>query len=73
MSTYDANWPRWIQASVREHFKTAADAISIPFIMDGIDERTTGLQLREDNVRLHVPFSREVQVVHVYWNVATYS
>lgn len=39
------NWPRWIVASVSVYMQTVATALSLPLIVEGVDER------QEDNLR----------------------
>lgn len=39
--SYNPNWPRWVQASVADHFKTVCIAKGYPALVEGIDERTT--------------------------------
>ncbi len=38
---YDPSWPRWVQASVADHFKTAADNGGYTSLVEGLEERTT--------------------------------
>lgn len=55
---YDANWPRWVQASVSDHFKTVAIAKGYPALIEGIDERTTAFIEAPDKleIRINGPF-----------------
>lgn len=56
------NWPRWIYASVSDHFKVAADASALPIIIEGIEDRTSEklrLPLRSE-FRLNGPVTSEV-------------
>jgi hypothetical protein len=39
MTQPNPNWPRWIFASIADYFKTAAQAIPLPLLVEGIDER----------------------------------
>jgi hypothetical protein len=43
------NLPRWIFASIADHFKTIADTNNIPFFVEGVDE-----QEPEDTQQSHV-------------------
>jgi hypothetical protein len=39
MTLPNANWPRWILASIADYFSTAVAAIPLPLLVEGIDER----------------------------------
>lgn len=41
---YDPNWPRWVQASVADHFKTTANGSGYVSLVEGLEERTTAFQ-----------------------------
>jgi len=60
--TYDPNWPRWVQASVADHFKVAATAQGYPALVEGIDERLTEFIESTDRVEIRIngPFIREM-------------
>lgn len=66
--SYDPNWPRWVQASVGDHFKTAANNISIPSLLEGIDERTTTFQDAPERIEIRIngPFIKEQS--NGYWH-----
>ena len=38
---YDPDWPKWVQASVADHFKTTATANGFASLVEGLEERTT--------------------------------
>lgn len=62
MAIPDPNWPRWIVASVSDHFKTLADEIDLPLLVEGIDEREAE-KIRAANhfeLRIHGPETKEV-------------
>lgn len=65
---YDLNWPRWVQASVANHFKTVADAQQFPSLVEEIDERTTEFMEATERLEIRVngPFIREVS--NNYWH-----
>jgi len=64
---YDPNWPRWVQASVADHFKVAATAQQYPALVEGIDERTTEFMESTNRLEIRVngPFIREMS--KDYW------
>lgn len=51
---YDANWPRWVQASVAYYFKTAANAQNYESLVEGIDERTTEFMESDERLEIRV-------------------
>ena len=65
---YDPNWPRWVQASVADHFKTVAIARQYPALVEEIDERTTEFMESPERleIRINGPFIREVS--NSYWH-----
>lgn len=69
MSTYDANWPRWVQASIADHFSVAADAISIPSLVEGIDERTTAFYESPERIEIRINGPFIVEQSKGYWNI----
>ena len=70
MSVYNENWPRWVQASVGRHFKDAATAISIPSLMEGIDERTTTFIQSPERIEIRVNGPSIVEKSKGYWYFA---
>jgi len=57
MAIPDPNWPRWIAASVSDHFKDVADDIELPLLVEGVDEREVD-KIRAMNhfeLRIHGP------------------
>lgn len=64
---YDANWPRWVQASVAKHFKDVANTNSYSSLVEEIEERTTAFQEAPQRVeiRMNGPFIKEVS--KDYW------
>jgi len=51
---YDLNWPRWVQASVADHFKVLAVAQGYATLIEGIDERTTAFMESTDRIEIRV-------------------
>lgn len=64
---YDRNWPRWVQASVADHFKQVCTAQGFPALVEGIDERTTAFMESPDRIEIRVngPFIKELSAG--YW------
>jgi hypothetical protein len=69
-TTLDENLARWVFASISVYFKNIADGLSLPLLVEGIDEREPDT-MREDHVELRVsgPFVREVS--HGCWRTWT--
>ena len=68
---YDPNWPRWVQASVGKYFKDVATTISIPSLVEGIDERTSTFIESQNRIEIRVngPFIHEMS--QGYWHFET--
>ncbi len=62
------NLARWIFASIAKHFESTANGLSLPYFVEGVDERTDE-EMRADHIELRVtgPFVKEVS--HNYWTV----
>lgn len=58
------HWPRWIFASIADHFKTVAAAESppVPLLIEGIEDRTSDKIRLLDHAELRIngPVTREV-------------
>ena len=56
------NWPRWMFASVADHFKQAADAGGLPLLIEGIEDRTSEKIRKIDHAELRIngPILNEV-------------
>lgn len=54
------NWPRWIFASIADHFKAAAVADNVPLLIEGIEDRTSDKIRQTDHAELRIngPVSR---------------
>jgi len=54
------NWPRWIFASIADHFKAAAEADNVPLLIEGIEDRTSDKIRKLDHAELRIngPVSR---------------
>lgn len=65
----NANLPRWILASVATHFETVASGISLPFFVEGINERESSTS-NADHAELRTtgPFIKELS--NDYFNVS---
>lgn len=64
----DKNLARWIFQSVASHFKSVADGISLPYFVEGIDERADST-MRVDHVELRVTGPTIKEVSKDYYNV----
>lgn len=60
-TTLNENLARWVFASIAVYFKIIADGLSLPLLVEGIDERTPD-DMREDHAELRIngPFVKEV-------------
>lgn len=69
---YDLNWPRWVQASVADHFKLVAIAQGYPSLVEGIDERTTAFMESTDRLEIRVngPFIKEQSAGYYHFEVS---
>jgi hypothetical protein len=58
----NANWARWIHASVAKHLKQVAAALDVPALVEGIDERDDTFMSAPDRVEIRVngPFTQEL-------------
>ena len=56
------NWPRWVFTSIADHFKIVAAAETIPFLIEGIEDRTSGKIRLIDHAELRIngPSSKEL-------------
>lgn len=56
------NWPRWIFASIADHFKTVAEDNTIPFLIEGIEDRTSEKIRQADHAELRIngPVTKEL-------------
>ncbi len=68
---YDPNWPRWVQASVMDHFKIAATAQSFVSLLEGVEERTTAFMEAPNRleIRINGPFIAEVSANFWHFDV----
>ena len=64
----DKNLARWIFQSIASHFKSVADGISLPYFVEGIDERSDGT-MRVSHVELRVTGPTLKEVSRDYYNV----
>lgn len=58
----NANWPRWVFASVADYLKSVADANSLPSIIDGAEDRSDAFSQAPDHVEIRItgPMTTEV-------------
>jgi hypothetical protein len=64
----DKNLPRWIFQSVAEHFSAVASGISLPYFVEGIDERSEAT-MHSDHVELRVTGPSLKEISKDYYNV----
>lgn len=64
----DKNLARWIFQSVAKHFKSVADGISLPYFVEGIDERSVD-EMRANHVELRLTGPTLKEVSNGYYNV----
>ena len=68
------NWARWIMASASVYFKAATDTIPLPFMVEGINERTEE-ELHSDHAELRIngphiiELSKDFYQLHVDFNI----
>lgn len=54
MSSPNPNWPRWIRASINDYFAEVAEDVSIPILVEGIDDTEAEKIQAEYHVELRV-------------------
>jgi len=64
----DSNLARWIFQSIASHFKSVADGISLPYFVEGVDERSDDT-MRVSHVELRVTGPVLKEVSNGYYNV----
>ncbi len=71
---YDHNWPRWVQSSVANHFKTVANSEGYASLVEELEERTTAFQEAENRCEIRVdgPHITEVSAGDYRFKVDTY-
>lgn len=69
-TTLDENLARWVFASISVYFKSIANGLNLPLLVEGVDEREPE-EMQEDHAELRVsgPFVREVS--HGMWRTWT--
>lgn len=57
----NSNWARWIHASIGKYLKDVATTISVPSLVEGIDDRSDTFMESPDRVEIRVngPFTQE--------------
>jgi hypothetical protein len=65
------NWPRWIFASISDHFKAAAAADNVPLLIEGIEDRTSDKirQLDHAELRINGPVTKNPSKDYYILNV----
>lgn len=66
--SYDSNWPRWVQASVANHFKTAANAAGYVSLVEELEEKTDEFLTAPNRVEIRVNGPFAVELSHNYWS-----
>jgi hypothetical protein len=58
----NANWARWIHASIGKYMKDVAASANVPVLVEGIDDRDDTFMSAPDRVEVRVngPFSQEL-------------
>ncbi len=58
----NSNWARWIHASLGKYLKNVATTISIPSLLEGIDDRDPDFMESPDRIEIRVngPFTHEL-------------
>lgn len=58
----NANWARWVFASVADYLKEIATDASLPVIVEGLDDRSDAFMQASDRaeIRINGPFTSEV-------------
>lgn len=58
----NANWARWIYASLADYLKEVADDASLPIFVESLDDRGTAFQEATDRaeIRINGPFTNEL-------------
>lgn len=70
MSAPNPHWTRWIISSVADHFKVnVATPLSLPFLVEGIDDRDDSFEQAPDRAELRYngPFTQELS--KGYWRI----
>jgi len=62
------NLARWIFQSIAKQFATTASGLSLPYFVEGVDERSED-EMRADHVELRVTGPVFKEVSHNYWTV----
>lgn len=62
MSAANPNWARWVFAAVATYLKGVASGLSLPCLVEGLDERTTEFVQSSDRceIRITGPYTREL-------------
>lgn len=70
MSAPNPHWTRWIISSVADYFKVnVADALSLPFLVEGLDDRSDAFEQAPDRAELRYngPWTQELS--KGYWRL----
>lgn len=66
----DKNLARWIFQSVAKHFQSVANGISLPYFVEGVDERTVE-EMRVSHVELRLTGPNLKEISNGYFHVDT--
>ena len=64
----DQNLARWLFQSIAKHFESVASGISLPYFVEGIDERSDNT-MREDHVELRVTGPTIQEISNGYFDI----
>lgn len=64
----DKNLARWVFQSIAKHFKSVADGLSLPYFVEGVDERSEE-DMREDHVELRITGPDIKELSRDYWHI----
>ena len=67
--SFDPNWPRWVQASVADHFKVTANTYGYASLVEELEERTTEFveSTNRLEIRINGPFIKNPS--HGFWHI----
>ncbi len=69
-TTLNENLARWVFASIAVYFETVATGLSLPLLVEGIDERSPDtMRVNHAELRINGPFVREIS--EGYWRTLT--
>lgn len=70
MSTPNPHWSRWIISSLADYFKiNVATPFSIPFLVEGIDDRDESFEQAPDRAELRINGPATQELSKDYWRI----